>query len=462
MDVRKPLGLWEIVLYGTAMNLGIRWLATGAATGPVALPIWIIAGIVFLGPLVFATLALSERFPDEGAIYAWARQTQGPMAGFLCGWFYWASFLPFFAGLLVFAVNLFGQTIGGEFGAWLLTPVGIILASSALIIAIGALHAGGIGVGKLMPLVGASTTIVLFALIVIGGFYLNARDGSATDFARAQYVPRLDANAAILWSTMIFAYGGAEGIALMRSQARGGVRTITVAVIVIGIGLMLAYAIGTTAMLMVLPQDRISRLGGLPEVLEVLLQKLNVAVLLPVTLIGLSLAILGGLSSWFGATARLPFAAGLTHALPPAFAKLSPKTGAPVNAIWMQTLLVILILISSQAGASVAGAYDFMIAMATLSFALPYLFMFFAWWKITDGSVAKVGAAVGFVIALSAIVGSLVPSPDASDPVTSILKTLFATAIMTVSGAGLYYTFVRRANAAAAEVKMGRNQSYDS
>ena len=88
MDDQKPLGPWEIVLYGTAMNLGIRWLATGAATGPVALPIWIIAGILFLGPLVLATLALSQRFPDEGAIYAWARETQGPMAGFLCGWFY--------------------------------------------------------------------------------------------------------------------------------------------------------------------------------------------------------------------------------------------------------------------------------------------------------------------------------------------------------------------------------------
>ena len=185
-----------------------------------------------------------------------------------------------------------------------------------------------------------------------------------------------------------------------------------------------------------------------------LLHKLKLTGLLPIIFLGLSLAILGGLSSWFGATARLPFAAGLSHALPPAFAKLSSKTGAPVNAIWMQTLLVIIIVISSQAGASVAGAYDFMIAMATLSFALPYLFMFVAWWKITDGSGAKVAAVVGFVIALSAILGSLVPSPDASDPVTSILKILLATAIMTVSGVGLYYAGVRRADAAAAEANL--------
>lgn len=439
MNVQKPLGLWEIVLYGAAMNLGIRWLATGAAAGPMALPIWIIAAIVFLVPLMLATLALSQRFPGEGAVYAWTRDTQGPLAGFLCGWFYWASVLPFFAGLLVFTVNLLGGTVGGELGAWLVTPLGVILASSGLIMAIGVMHAAGIGVGKWMPLIGASVTLALVAFIIFGGFYLAARSGSATDFAQARYLPKLDANAAILWSTMIFAFGGAEGIALLRSQARGGLGAIKLAVVMIGIGLMLAYAIGTAAMLMVLPQDQTSRLGGLPEVLQLMLQKLSSPQLAPVVLVGLSVALLGGLSSWFGAAARLPFAAGLSHALPPAFAKLDPKTGAPVNAIWVQTALVIILLVLSQAGTSVAGAYDFMIAMGTLSFALPYLFMFVAWWKITEGNHGKLGAAVGFSITLSAILGSLVPSPDAGDPVTSILKLLAATLVMTASGVGLYY-----------------------
>ncbi|MEO6247199.1 MAG: APC family permease [Sphingomicrobium sp.] len=449
MNVQKPLSLWEIILYGTAMNLGIRWLATGAATGPIALPIWIIAGILFLVPLVLATLALSERFPGEGAIYAWTRETQGPLPGFLCGWFYWACNLPFFAGLLVFAVSLVGRSLGGEWGGWLLTPVGTLVASSVLIVAIGLMHSGGIGIGKWMPLIGACVSLGFFGLIIGGGYVLAARDGSATDFAHARYVPRFDANAAILWSTMIFAYGGAEGVALMRSQARGGVRTIKVAVVAIGIGLIAAYAIGTAAMLTVLPQDRMSRLGGLPEALAVLLQKLSVPALLPAMLLGLALVRLGGLSSWFGVAARLPFAAGLSQALPQAFAKLSPKTGAPVNAIWMQTALTIVILLLSQAGSSVAGAYDFMIAMGSLSYALPYLFMFAAWWMVGDGGAARIGATVGLVVTLSGIICSLIPSPEAIHPMASILKLVVATIVMTASGAALYFAGVRRAMVAA-------------
>ena len=448
VNVQKPLGLWEIVLYGAAMNLGIRWLATGAATGPVALPIWIVAGIVFLVPLVIATLALSQRFPEEGGIYAWTRNTQGPLAGFLCGWFYWASVLPFFAGLLVFSVNLFARVVGGELGEWLITPLGVIFSSSALILAIGVMHAGGIWVGKWMPLVGSCIGITLVALIIGGGFYLAARDGSATDFGRASYLPKLNANAAILWSTLIFAYSGAEGIALMGSQAKGGTRTVRQAVIMVGACLILAYAVGTAAMLMILPQDQVSRLGGLPEALQVLLQKLALAGLAPVVLLGLSVVMLGGLSSWFGAAARLPFAAGLSHSLPPAFAKLSPKTGAPVNAIWTQVALVILLLILSQAGSSVAAAYDFMIAMGALSTALPYLFMFIAWWKIAQGQANKLGAVVGFVVTASAVLGSLVPSPDAGDPAAAVVKLLFATLIMTLTGVGLYYVGTQRAKAA--------------
>lgn len=382
-------------------------------------------------------------------MYAWVRETQGPLAGFICGWFYWACNLPFFSGILAFAVSLLGRVVGGEWGTWLQAPEGTMIASSALVVAVALMHSAGIGVGKWVPLIGACISVAIVAFIIVGGFYVGGRDGSATDFAHASYLPRIDANAAILWSTMIFAYGGAEGIPLMRSQAKGGVRSIKIAVSLVGCALILVYATGTTAMLTVLPQERLSRLAGLPDALGALLQKVEAPGLLPFVLLSFSVSSLGGLSSWFGVAARLPFAAGLSHALPPAFAKLSPRTGAPVNAIWLQTAFVIMFLALSEAGSSVAAAYDFLVAMSTLSFSLPYLFMFVAWRKIADRPSARAGAVVGLVVTTSAILGSMVPSPDASAPIAATAKLLFATLVMTVSGAALYYAGTRRALAAA-------------
>lgn len=433
-------GLWSIVLYGTAMNFGIRWLATGAATGPVALPVWLLAAALFLIPLTIATFDLSDRFPGEGAIYAWTRQTQGPFAGFMCGWLYWACNLPFFCGLLIFIDALLARVVGGAAGAWIAGPAGTLILSTLLIAFISFLHSRGLSAGKWIPILGAATSLILLVFFIGAALWLGGRDGPATDLAHASYLPSFDASGAILWSTMVFAYGGAEGVALLRNEVKGGAATLRVALILVGLFLAVAYVAGTASMLTILPQDQASRLAGLPDAIAVALQKVSAAQWTPLLLAGLALVMLGGLSAWFGVAARLPFAAGLDSSLPPALAKVDPRTGAPSVAIWTQAVLVVAILSLSQLGATAAAAYDFVNAMSVLSYTLPYLFLFVAYWKAQGpgGGRARGVAALGFVVALSAIALSFVPSPDATDSVAAITKMVFAAFVLIASGAILY------------------------
>lgn len=462
MTTAKKTGLLGITLYAAAMNFSIRWLATGAATGPVALPIWIAAAILFLIPLLTATLELSARFPEEGAIYAWTRETQGPFAGFLCGWLYWACNLPYFASLLFFIVNLFGRSLvatgwGAPLGLIFAQPAGAFAATSLLVIIVALMHARGFGVGKWLPVIGAAMSITLLVFIIATGFYLSGRDGSATDFAAASYLPPLNANGAILWSSMLFAYAGVEGVALMRNEVKGGVKTVVRALGLLAILQTLGYAIGTGAMLMILPQTLASRLGGLPEAIGVALNKLHLATAQPVFLLVIGLSLLGGLSAWFGAAARLPFAVGVDRMLPAAVGRLDPKTGAPVVAIWIQALLTIAVLALSALGSTVAGAYDFVVAMGVITFMIPYLWMFAAYWivqKRNDGGLdfrtpggkpwALFLALLGTVMVLSAIAGSLVPSPEEPHPLMGFLKLLGASVVMIAIGALIYGVHILR------------------
>lgn len=436
----KKAGLWSIVLYGTAMNFGIRWLATGAATGPVALPVWILAAALFLIPLTMATFDLAARFPGEGAIYAWTRETQGKFAGFMCGWLYWTCNLPFFCGLLIFIDGLLVRAVGGPVGEWLGTPLGVLASSTGFVVIISFLHSLGLGAGKWIPAVGAVTSIVLLVFFVSVAIWLNGHVGSATDFAKADYLPKFNANGAILWSTMVFAYGGAEGVALLRNQTKGGPATLRVALIMIGVFLALAYVLGTASMLTILPQDAASRLGGLPDALGVALQKISQSQWAPTLLLGLAVVMLGGFSAWFGVAARLPFAAGLDAALPSALGKVDPKTGAPNVAIWTQAVLVVVILALSQAGETAAAAYDFVNAMTILSYTLPYLFLFVAYGKVQAPgmSKAKLVAWLGFLVALSAILFSFVPSPDVKDAGAALTKMIVASFALIASGAVIY------------------------
>jgi len=462
MTAGKTTGLWGIALYGAAMNFSIRWLATGAATGPVAIPIWIAAAALFLIPLVCATLELSARFPGEGAIYAWTRETQGPFAGFMCGWLYWACNIPYFASLLFFSVNLLGVGLKGipgaeALGAFLTAPQGAFAGATAVLLVIAAMHARGFGIGKWLPIAGAMVSVSLLLFIVWAAFYLSDTSGSATAFAAASYAPPLNANGAILWATIVFAFGGIEGVALMRNEARGGVKTIVGALILIGLLQVLGYAGGTAAMLAIVPQELASRLNGLPDALGVALGRLHVASFLPYILALTALSLIGGISAWFGAAARLPFAIGVDAMLPKALGHTDPKTGAPVAAILIQTLLVILVMALSTFGASLAGAYDFVVNMGVLTFVIPYLWMFAAYWlaQKRDDAVldwrtpggrtgAKLMAALGFIVALTAIAGSLVPSPTGADPLGAFLKLAIASLALIGIGAAIYGVHIFR------------------
>ena len=85
---------------------------------------------------------------------------------------------------------------------------------------------------------------------------------------------------------------------------------------------------------------------------------------------------LGSYSAWFGVGARLPFAAGIDAYLPAAFGRRDPRSGAPVVSIAVQTVIVAVIVVISQAGDTLKAPYDFLVAMTVLSYTLPFLFLF--------------------------------------------------------------------------------------
>ncbi|HVZ99129.1 MAG TPA: APC family permease [Caulobacterales bacterium] len=450
MSQKRVFGFWSLALYATSMNLGIRWFATAAAAGPASLPIWILAAIGFLIPLALATCELAGRFPEEGAIYAWTRETFGPFAGFICGWIYWVCNLPYFSGLLVFTANLVTQIAGPAHPEFSGTTF-IIAFSIAGSIVVALLNYLGLNISKWLASIGSIAGFAMIAVLFGVGAVIVSTHGSATDFAHADYAPPFDANGAILWSTMVFAFGGAEGVAMMRNEVRGGMKTIVAALLLVSAVLALLYMLGTTLMLSIIPASEATRLSGIGDAFSIALGKLGLTAIFPWVLLAFAMSQVGGYSSWFAVAARLPYAAGLTHALPAVFAKTDRRTGAPIASIVLQTVFVIVLVALSQAGESTKGAYDFLVAMSVLSYTLPFAFLFAVYLKVQgkplpEGAWATPGGArwarvigvVGFVVTASAIVCTLVPSPDATDKTEYVVKLIVASAILLLSGAVVY------------------------
>ena len=313
------------------------------------------------------------------------------------------------------------------------------------------MHAWGFGVGKWLPILSAVVSVGLLFFLIWAGFYLSDIRGSATHFSTANYLPPLNGNSAILWATMVFAFGGVEGVALMRNDVKGGIKTIVPALILLGLLQTLGYAGGTAVMLMIVPHELASRLGGLPDTMAVALAQLHLDRVKPYIFLAIALTFLGGMSAWFGAAARLPFAVGVDRMLPGVVSYQDPKSGAPLVAIGLQAFLVLLIMGLSTLGATLGGAYDFVVSMGVLTFILPYLCMFIAYWQAqkqpsegldwrTPGGArwGRLLAGLGFVVALSAVLGSMVPSSDVVDPMGTFLKLIAASATLIAIGAVIY------------------------
>lgn len=447
----RTLGFADLFLYAASVALSIRWISVAAAAGPASLWIWVLAVVVFSGPLIVATAELTGRFAGEGGVYTWTGATFGPFWGFLCGWLYWVSNLPFFSGVLVFMLNLAALAMGPAGKPlleqpWLFTGVAVILS-----IMVGAAHYFGLGTGKWLSNIGGASNFVLVGLLAVTAIGVAAKQGAATNFVHASYRPPLDAGGAILWATMVFGVAGSEALAFMRNDVRGGMRTILGVLATVALVQIAFYLAGTGSILAILTPQAATRLSGLPDALILGLKTLGLGPIAPLVLIAAFLCSLGSYSAWFGVGARLPFAAGIDAYLPAAFGRRDPRTGAPVVSIVVQTIIVAVIVVISQAGDTLKVAYDFLVSMTVLSYTLPFLFLFAVFlavqrrrpadevWRTPGGRGAAIAVgAVGLTATVAAVLCTLVPSPDAKDQVGEMLKLLLASGVLILSGVAFY------------------------
>lgn len=438
------LGLFQTALFAIAANIGLRWLPVAAAVGPSSFPIWILASVVFLAPLAIASIALTEAFPGQGGIYAWTRDTYGPLAGFLCGWFYWFSNFPYLAGILYFLVGLL-MSAAGLHGAWIYFVLCLLIGAF-----FAALQIAGLGTGKWFTSFGAIGNWLIFLFVLGVGVWMLMHGNGATDFLHANYRAPASFDTAILWGTIVFAFSGLEGMALMRDDVRGGARTIVRAIVIVCVSMLVIYILGTAAMLTIMPQAAFTRLGGLADALHAIFVHAGVAAFAAVAIVFLALAQLGGFTAWFGIAARLPVAAGIDAFLPPVFAQRNEKTGAPTAAILLQGGLILLMVALGAAGASTAAAYDFLVSMSVLTNTACYLFLFAAYLKVKRGNGrALLIGMVGEIATITAIIGTMIPSGNDPHPLATFLKILISAIVLTVAGLVLYWLGTRHKEAPA-------------
>jgi glutamate:GABA antiporter len=455
---KRVMGFRDLVLFYVVTGISLRWIATAAAAGPSSIVIWIGAWLLFYTPLALSVIELSSRYPNEGGLYVWSKQAFGDFSGFMAAWTYWTSNLPYFPAILYFAAS---NAIFVRHGAWAHlsgNPTYFIIFSLLGLTLATVLNIVGLDIARWLHNIGAIAMWIPVVIIVVMGAIAFHRFGSATQFTVHSMVPSAHIRDMIFWSLLIFALAGCETGSMMGEEIKNPRRTVPWALFIAGVTVALCYILGTASVLVALPASQVGNMEGLMQAVSATASRVGLDGIIPLTAFLIALSNIGACGGYLAATARLPFVAGIDHFLPPAFGALHPRWKTPWVSLLTQSVLGAIFIFLGQAGTSVKGAYDVLVAMTVIAYFIPFLYLFAAMIKLQSEPtgegiirvpggkpVAYVIATLGLIMTTLTIGLSVIPQPDEPNKPLALLKVVGGSVVLFLIGAWIYWAGKRSA-----------------
>lgn len=448
--LKRALGFRDLILFYVVSGLSLRWIATASATGPSAIAVWLTALFGFFLPLAVCVLDLSSRYPAEGGLYIWTLEAFGPFPAFMSAWTYWMSNLPYFPAILFFAASSL-LYLGGPVQRLADSPLYFLAFTVGMLGLITLLNVVGINTGKWLNNLGAIGTLIPALILIALGIISFLRFGSATHFTWNAMVPNPGMKNLIFLSTIFFAFGGCESASFMGEEICEPRRVIPRSLFIAGFILAVGYIAGTISLLVALPAENISGLNGFMMAINLLARHIGLPGMVAPIAVLVAISNIGAASAYLSATARLPFVAGVHRYLPAAFGRLHPRFSTPHVALISYGAAGIIIGLLGQAGASVRGAYDMLVAMGVITYFIPYLFLFAsavrmqsqppppASFRLPGGTRTIIAlACIGFLSTACTIVLSLFPAEDDAHPALNLFKVVIMTLVLLSAGVAIY------------------------
>jgi glutamate:GABA antiporter len=451
------MGLRDVVFFYVVTGLSLQWVATAATAGAAAMVMWVVAWLIFFVPLVLAVIELSSRYPQEGGLYVWTKQAFGEFGGFMTGWIYWSSDLPYLPTILYFAAanTLY---LGGARAHSLAGNSTYFIVFSLLGLSLGLiLNLIGVDFAKWLYNIGSLGTWVPAVILIVVGTIAWHKFGSATPFNLHTVRPATGLKDLIFWATIVYALSGAESASFMGDEIRDPRKTIPRGLITAGVVITICYMLGTFCVLLALPKERVNGLEGIMQAITLSTSRVGWTALIPVAAFLLVLSSLGSVAAWLAAMSRIPFVAGIDRFLPPAFARLHPRWGTPYVPLLTQAILAAVFVFLGQAGTSVRGAYDVLLSMTIIVYFVPYVMVFAALIKLQrepagpevirvpgGKPVAVIVGAVGIVTSVLTIIFSAFPPAEETHKGLALLKELGLVGILLAIGVAIF-VFGKRA-----------------
>ncbi|MCC0095016.1 amino acid permease [Streptomyces flavotricini] len=358
---RFGLPIATCLVMGNIIGGGIFLLpASVAPFGTISL---VAFGVLTAGAIALALVfgRLSQRLPQTGGPYVYARAAFGDFAGFLAAWSYWITAWVSNAALAVAAVGyltVLFPAIGGHKAAMCLAALAVQWLPALANLA-GTRYVGAV------QLVATVLKFAPLLLVAVGGLFFfdpaNLGPFRATDQSP---VGAVSAAAAIL----LFSYLGVESAAVSAGEVRDPARNVGRATILGTAGAAAVYLLGTLAVFGLVPHDElVASEAPFTDAVNAMFGGTWGGTLVACAAV---ISMLGALNGWTLLSAQTPYAAARDGLFPKVFE--TKKRGVPVAGVLVTVVLASgLTVYNDTAGSD--GVFEILVLVTTFTATVPYL-----------------------------------------------------------------------------------------
>jgi amino acid transporter len=446
-SLRKPLGLWDLVLTQIVFVVGSMWVGTAAKLGQAHLFFWLLAIVLFYIPQGAVVIYLNNRLPLEGGLYQWAKFGFNEFIGFIVAWNQWLLSITVLAmsGMLV-TTNI--SYALGESGAWMRESKWCIAGMSCLLVGgLCATGVRGLGLGKWLHNLGGIVMFAAYGALIVLPFVSLARGELKEYHPLAMAAPTVSLFFCLNITSKL-AVGGLSGfeyVAILAGECHAPARNIGRSVLIASPIIALMFILGTSSVLAFIGDNPIDLIGPVPQTLRLVLHSFQIAgIIASVAILFMTVRTISSMSIHFTGSSRLPMVAGWDNLLPRWFSKLHSRYKTPINSLLFVAALWLVTGLASQIGAGVQEAFQLVDNAANVFYGIAYFAMFaiplFGAAALRNGAPLwlKIAAVAGMITCLLAIFFTVFPIIDVPSRFLFALKIISVTAIANAIGVAIF------------------------
>lgn len=373
--IKKPLSVLSLVAINVIAIDSLRTLPYSAEYGFSAVFYYLLAAVTFFLPVSLVSAELATGWPETGGVYVWVREAFGKKIGFLTIWLQWFYNIVWYPTIMSVIAVTIAYVINPELAhskLYMLSVIMIVFWGCTLINCLGMRASSWLS--NFSAVVG--TLVPMFLIIILATIWILMGKPIQVSFTTAAFFPNLKSiNNLVLFIAILYGLVGMEMSAAHAREVKDPQRDYPKAVYYSMILILVTLILGSLAIDIVLPENKINIVSGLLQAFTLFFDAFHMTWFMPILAVLIVCGAIGGAAAWMLGPSKGMLAAGRDGSLPVSLTRVS-KNNTPVRILLLQGVFFTVMCSAFILMPTVSSAFWVLTDVTSILALLVYIAMF--------------------------------------------------------------------------------------